>query len=330
MKALLLVGGFGTRLRPLTVSTPKQLLPIAGKPMIEWVVERLVNHGVDELILSLGYKSDAFLDAYPTGKILGLPFKIAIEPEPRGTAGAIRFCAETVELDETFLVLNGDVLTDLDTSSLLAFHRRSGGLATIAMQTVENPSRYGVISTSDTGQVMDFVEKPAPGTEPSNNINAGTYVMEPGVLESIPTNTVVSIERETFPQLAADGELYAMSADSYWLDTGTPEQFLEANIDVLRSSSTLETDNAMNCSVSDTAIVIESILGRDSELQAGVSVNSSVLFSQCTIERDASVTRSILADNVRVGEGSILEDCVVAPHAVIPKNAYLKNKKVAK
>jgi len=226
------------------------------------------------------------------------------------------------------LVLNGDVLTDLDTSSLVAFHRQSGGLATIAMQTVENPSRYGVVSTSDIGQVLDFVEKPALGTEPSNNINAGTYVMEPGVLERIPANTAVSIERETFPQLAADGELYAMSADSYWLDTGTPEQFLEANIDALRSSSTLETDNAMNCSVSDTALVVESILGRGSELQAGVSVNSSVLFSQCIIERDASVTRSILADNVRVGEGAILEDCVVAAGQVIPKNAHLKNKKV--
>lgn len=328
MKALLLVGGFGTRLRPLTVSTPKQLLPIAGKPMIEWVVERLVNHGVEELILSLGYKSDAFLRAYPKGKILGLPFKIAIEPEPRGTAGAIRFCAETAGLDTTFLVLNGDVLTDLDTSSLVAFHRQSGGMATIAMQTVENPSRYGVISTTDTGQVLDFVEKPAPGTEPSNNINAGTYVMEPGVLDRIPINTAVSVERETFPQLAADGELYAMSADSYWLDTGTPEQFLEANIDALRSSSTLEIENAVNCFVSDTALVIESILGRGSELQAGVSVNSSVLFNQCIIEKDASVTRSILADNVRVGEGAILEDCVVAADQVIPKNAHLKNKKV--
>ena len=328
MKALLLVGGFGTRLRPLTVSTPKQLLPIAGKPMIEWVVERLVNHGVEELILSLGYKSDAFLRAYPKGKILGLPFKIAIEPEPRGTAGAIRFCAETAGLDTTFLVLNGDVLTDLDTSSLVAFHRQSGGMATIAMQTVENPSRYGVISTTDTGQVLDFVEKPAPGTEPSNNINAGTYVMEPGVLDRIPINTAVSVERETFPQLAADGELYAMSADSYWLDTGIPEQFLEANIDALRSSSTLEIENAVNCFVSDTALVIESILGRGSELQAGVSVNSSVLFNQCIIEKDASVTRSILADNVRVGEGAILEDCVVAADQVIPKNAHLKNKKV--
>jgi mannose-1-phosphate guanylyltransferase len=296
--------------------------------MIEWVVERLVNHGVEELILSLGYKSDAFLRAYPKGKILGLPFKIAIEPEPRGTAGAIRFCAETAGLDTTFLVLNGDVLTDLDTSSLVAFHRQSGGMATIAMQTVENPSRYGVISTTDTGQVLDFVEKPAPGTEPSNNINAGTYVMEPGVLDRIPINTAVSVERETFPQLAADGELYAMSADSYWLDTGTPEQFLEANIDALRSSSTLETENAVNCFVSDTALVIESILGRGSELQAGVSVNSSVLFKQCIIEKDASVTRSILADNVRVGEGAILEDCVVAADQVIPKNAHLKNKKV--
>ena len=296
--------------------------------MIEWVVERLVNHGVQELILSLGYKSDAFLRAYPKGKILGLPFKIAIEPEPRGTAGAIRFCAETAGLDTTFLVLNGDVLTDLDTSSLVAFHRQSGGMATIAMQTVENPSRYGVISTTDTGQVLDFVEKPAPGTEPSNNINAGTYVMEPGVLDRIPINTAVSVERETFPQLAADGELYAMSADSYWLDTGTPEQFLEANIDALRSSSTLEIENAVNCFVSDTALVIESILGRGSELQAGVSVNSSVLFNQCIIEKDASVTRSILADNVRVGEGAILEDCVVAADQVIPKNAHLKNKKV--
>ena len=233
MFALVLVGGFGTRLRPLTEHTPKQMLPICGVPMIEWVVSHLADHGIEEIGLALGYRPDAFLAAYPDGRIAGIPYKVAVEPEARGTAGAIRFAALEMELNEPFLVLNGDVLTDLDIGALLSFHQEREAEATIALQAVADPSRFGVVTTSDDGRVREFIEKPPANSSPSNTINAGTYVLNPSVIARIPDTRPVSIERETFPKMALAETLFALESDTYWLDTGTPKQFLEANLDVL-------------------------------------------------------------------------------------------------
>lgn len=303
MKALVLVGGFGTRLRPLTFTTPKQMLPIMGRPMIEWVVGRLVGH-VDEVVLSLGYKPDAFLEAYPDGEIAGLPFSVAVEPEPRGTAGAVRFSADEVGLDETFLVLNGDVLTDLDLAALIEFHRTSGGAATIALQPVDDPSRFGVVLTEADGRVEAFVEKPAPGTAPTNNINAGTYVLEPSVVSRIPAGKSVSIERETFPALVEAGELYAMAADTYWLDTGTPEQFLEANLDLVTGRRVGDVGSPVLGAVADGAVVVDSVIGAGCRIEAGASIERSVLFDGCLVGRDAVVSDSVLSARVVVGAGA--------------------------
>jgi mannose-1-phosphate guanylyltransferase len=325
VKALVLVGGFGTRLRPLTYSTPKQMLPIAGRPMIEWVIGRLAGRGVDEVILSLGYKPDAFLAAYPDGRIAGLPFRVAVEPEPRGTAGAIRFTADELGgLDETFLVLNGDVLTDLDVGALVDFHRSKGGEATIALQPVDDPSRFGVVPTDGTGRVEAFVEKPPPGTAPTNNINAGTYVLEPSVLDRIPAGREVSIERETFPALVDDRALYAMAADCYWLDTGTPEQFLEANLDVVTGRRAATSGSAVAGSVEPGAVVADSVVGAGSTVASGAVVERSVLFDGCVVEADATVVDSVLGVGVRVGAGaSVTGMTVIGDGEIVPAGARL-------
>ncbi len=233
MKAVVLVGGEGTRLRPLTLSSPKQMLPIVGVPMIERVLGHLARHGVDEAVLSLGYLPDAFMEAYPDGHAAGIRLVYAVEPEPLDTAGAVRFAATFAGIDETFVVVNGDVLTDLDLTSLVAFHREREAQGTIALHPVADPSAFGVVPTDAEGRVTAFVEKPPRDEAPTNEINAGTYVLEASVLARIPEGGRVSIERETFPAMVRDRCLFARSDDSYWLDTGTPSAYLEANFDYL-------------------------------------------------------------------------------------------------
>ncbi|HXW34671.1 MAG TPA: nucleotidyltransferase family protein, partial [Acidimicrobiales bacterium] len=220
MKAIVLVGGEGTRLRPLTNTTPKQLLPVVEVPMLERVLSWLGSSGLCDVVLSLGYRPDAFIDSYPDGLVGGVHLTYAVEPQPLDTAGAIRFAALQSAVEETFVVVNGDVLTDLDLSSLLDFHRSRRAAGTIHLTPVEDPSRFGVVPIDDRGRVIDFIEKPPPHEAPTNLINAGTYVLEPEVLELIKSTGRVSIEREVFPEIAASGELYGLASDAYWLDTG--------------------------------------------------------------------------------------------------------------
>ena len=233
MKAVVLVGGEGTRLRPLTYTTPKQLLPVVEIPMLERVLGHLAAHGIDEAVLSLGYRPEAFIERYPDGVAAGVRVSYAVEPEPLDTAGAIGFAARHAGIRETFIFVNGDVLTDGDVSALIAFHSASSALATIYLSPVEDPSRFGVVPTDEDGRVIAFVEKPPPGEAPTNLINAGIYVMEPEVLDRIPHGRRVSVERETFPALASEGSLFATSDGAYWIDTGTPEAYLRAQRDLL-------------------------------------------------------------------------------------------------
>jgi len=322
MFAVVLVGGFGTRLRPLTEHTPKQMLPICGVPMIEWVVRHLADHGVQEVGLALGYRPDAFLNAYPNGEIVGIPYRVAVEAEALGTAGAIRFAAQEMQLEETFLVLNGDVLTDLDVSALVEFHSQHEAEATIALQTVSDPSRFGVVTIGDSGQVEEFIEKPPLGKSPSNNINAGTYVINRSVVDRIPEGRPVSVERETFPEMADAGTLYAMESNTYWLDTGTPEQFLQANLDVLQGRRKNRPATPMAL-IQATADVEESVIGTGSHIGAGATVKRSVLFNDCRICHDATIIDSVLSDEVYVGEGTRLEGCVIGSNQRIEAGATL-------
>lgn len=295
MKAVVLVGGEGTRLRPLTLTTPKQMLPVGGRPMIERVLEWLSGHGVDEAVLSLGYRPDAFLKAYPDGEACGVRLHYAVEDSPLDTAGAIRFAASEGGVDDTFLVVNGDVLTDLDVTGLVGFHRRRGAEATIALTPVEDPSRFGVVPTADDGRVTAFIEKPPPGEVPTNLINAGTYVLETSVLDRIPSRRRVSIERETFPALVADGRLYALGSDAAWLDAGTPATYLAANL-------------------------AYAPMGADGE-----HVTGSVIADDATIHEGAGVVRSVVMEQVVIGTGAVVSDSIVGPGARIGRGAKVKD-----
>jgi len=310
MLAIVLVGGLGTRLRPLTEHTPKQMLPICGVPMIEWVVDHLATHGVKEVGLSLGYHPDEFLNSYPDGQISGIPYRVAVEPEPRGTAGAVRFAADEFGVDDTFLALNGDVLTDLDITELIAFHRGRDAEATIALQPVSDPSSFGVVSTFDDGLVKEFVEKPEPGLAASNHINAGTYVFEPSVIGRIPMGKEVSIERETFPELVRAGTLYAMPSSTYWLDTGTPEQFIRANLDVL-AGRRLREGLIPLADIHSGAQLVDSVIGTHTRVGAFSVIERSVLFHNCEIREETAIIESVLSDSVYVGAGARLERCVI-------------------
>ncbi len=233
----MLVGGEGTRLRPLTFTTPKPLLPIANEPQLERQLAWLASHGVDEVVLSMGYLPDEFNRHFRHDRaghdVFGsVVLRYAVEDEPLGTAGAIRYAADGI--NERFVVCNGDVLTDLDLGAMVRFHDERGAVATISLTQVEDPSAFGVVPTNPDGSVIAFVEKPAQGKAPSNWINAGTYVVEPAFLDRIPTRLNVSVERETFPRmLARPGLLYGFKSDAYWLDIGTPEKYLQAHVDLL-------------------------------------------------------------------------------------------------
>ena len=312
MRAVVLVGGFGTRLRPLTLSVPKQMLPVGHVTMLEQVVARLGSAGVTEVVLSLGYRPDVFLEAFPDGTCAGVSLVYAQEPEPLDTAGAIAFAAREARIDDTFLALNGDVLSDLDLDALRARHRAAGASATIALTPVEDPSRYGVVLTDDDGRVVDFIEKPAPGTAPSNWINAGAYVLEPSVLDMISPGERVSIERVTFPQLAAAGSLYAVGSDAYWLDAGTPATYLQANTDLLTADRRNHVVGvAPEALVHDSATVTRSVVGARCQVAADAAVVDSVVMPGAVVGAGAHVAGSIIGGGSVVGDGAQVTGCSV-------------------
>ena len=312
MKAVVLVGGFGTRLRPLTAGTPKQMLTVVDRPMIEWVMAHLHSHGIREAVLSLGYRPDDFAAAYPDARCAGVELHYAVEDEPLDTAGAIRFAAIDAGIDERFLVVNGDVLTDLDIGAVVRFHHKSAAEATITLHEVENPSRYGVVPTDDVGRVTAFVEKPPAGEAPTNLVNAGTYVLEPSVLDRIEPNRRVSIERETFPAMVRDGSLYA-TADGgvYWLDAGTPETYLRAQLDLV--------DGTRHQLDGPAAIAIDP----SADVAPSASVQTSVLGQDVHVGKDAEVVRSVIQRGASIGDRAKVHDSIVGPGASVGEDAVI-------
>ena len=307
MRAVVLVGGFGTRLRPLTSDLPKQMLPIVDRPMIEHVVGHLAAHGVEEVVLSLGFLPDAFLDTYPDGRCAGLPLHYAVEPEPLDTAGAIRFAAEDAGIDEAFLVLNGDVLTDLAVDELVGFHRASGAEATVSLTPVDDPSRYGVVPTDADGRVTGFVEKPPAGAAPCNWINAGTYVFEPSVIDRIEPGRRVSVEREVFPAMADEGVLYGVRSEAYWVDTGTPETYLGVQLDLLDGVR-----GPARSGVDDAA-----------EIHPGATVRRSVIGPGAVVAEGSRVCDSVVMAGSRIGEGAVVDGSLVGTDATIGPDAQV-------
>jgi mannose-1-phosphate guanylyltransferase len=309
VRAVVLVGGFGTRLRPLTLHLPKQMLPVVGTTMLERVVATLGACGVTEAVLSLGYRPDVFIEAFPDGRCAGVELSYAVEPEPLDTAGAIRFAACHAGIDDRFIAVNGDVLTDLDLRDLWARHEKFGGDATIALTPVDDPSRYGVVPLHGDGRVEAFIEKPEPGTAPSNWINAGTYVLEPSVLDLVAEGRRVSIEREVFPALVAAGTLYGMESDAYWIDAGTPEAYLRANLDLV-------------CGVRGPA---ESGVDASADIAEGAVARLSVVGPGAVVEAGARVTESVVMAGARIGEGSVLERAIVGPGATVGPGSRLSD-----
>jgi mannose-1-phosphate guanylyltransferase len=331
VKAIVLVGGEGTRLRPLTYTTPKQMLAVVEVPMIERVVGHLVAHGVTDVVLSLGYRPDAFTAAYPDGRCAGAHLSYAVEPELLDTAGAIRFAACHGGVDQTFLVLNGDVLTDVDIAALIAFHRQRGGEGTIALTPVEDPSSFGVVACDEDGRVRAFIEKPAPGTAPTNLINAGIYVLEPAVLDRIAADRRVNIEREIFPSMVADAVLNARPSDRYWLDVGTPERYIQASIDLLNgrrvgpptpdASEVTRTVWRQGDAAVSGAITGPCFVGARASVDAGAAVHASVVGSGVSIGAGAVVEGSVLLSGSVVERGAEVRDAVIGERAVIAEGA---------
>jgi mannose-1-phosphate guanylyltransferase len=272
--------------------------------MIERVVAHLGAHGVDEVVLSLGYRPDAFRSAYPDGWCAGVKLRYAVEPEPLDTAGGIAFAARHAGLEETFVVQNGDVLTTLDVTALVGFHRDRGGAATISLTPVDDPSRYGVVATDDRGRVTAFVEKPAAGRAPSNLINAGTYVLEPGVLDLIAPGRPVSIERETFPTLVGRVALYAEASEAEWVDAGTALTYLAANLALARREQRWVHEDA---DIDPAATVVDSIIAAGARVGEGARVHGAMVMPGARVGRSAVIRDSIIGAGAVVGDGAVIE-----------------------
>jgi len=316
MRAVVLVGGRGTRLRPLTDSIPKPMLPIGHRPMIARLVDHLAAGGVTDVTLALGFRPEPFLEAFPDGRCGEVTLRYAVEPEPLDTAGAIAFAARHAGIDSTFVVANGDVVADVSIAMLIDSHYRLGGLATIHLTPVDDPSAFGVVETDAGQRVLRFVEKPAPGETDSNLINAGTYVFEPEVLDLIEPNRRVSVERETFPALTESGALFAVSTDDYWLDTGRPELYIRANLDLLAGRRVHRCEAvAEGAEIAEDAVIERSMIASGARVDAGARVVDSVLLDGAVVEAGAEVRSSIVMG--QVGASARITDAVVGVDGVV-------------
>jgi mannose-1-phosphate guanylyltransferase len=336
VQALVLAGGEGTRLRPLTYTTPKPVMPLAGRPFLTFMLDWAHSHGVEEVILSCGFMSDdvkrVLGDIYD-----GIRLRYVVEEEPLGTAGPVRLAHDEGLLEERLFVLNGDVLTDIDLTAELEQHERGGARATLALYPVDDTSSYGVVPTAEDGAVEAFIEKGG-GEAPTNRINAGAYVIERDVVERIPAGRAVSFEREVFPSLVGEG-LDGYAAAGYWIDIGTPERYLEATWDLLagRVSSTLpprdETGSLVyeNCLLSGAHVGPQSVLGRHCSVGTDARVERSVLHERVHVGADAAVVEAVLAERVRVGErarvgpGAMVgAGAAIEPNVVLPAGARVE------
>jgi mannose-1-phosphate guanylyltransferase len=324
MQALVLVGGEGTRLRPLTLTQPKPAVPLVDRPSIRYMVDWLGRHGVTEVIMACGFRAEDLRVALGDAVAGGPSIRYVQEDEPLGTAGPVRLAADRGLLGDRFLVLNGDVLTDLDLTALQRQHDETGAVVTLALYPVDDPSSYGLVRCAPTGEVLGFLEKPRPEQIDTDEISAGAYVVERRVLELIPPGRAVSIEREVFPRLVGHG-LYGRRLEGYWMDLGTPERYLQASWDILEGAVETEHEGSgpyvgAGAEVaSDATVEPRSVIRDGSVIGAGAAIADSVLLDGCRIGAGASVRGSILASEVEVGDRA-----TVAPGAVIGRAARIE------
>lgn len=341
MKAIILAGGIGTRLRPLSCTRPKLLFPILNKPLLDSTLERLAQTCVDGVILAVKYMAEVFMQRYGESKY-GINISYSIEKKPMRTGGAIKYAEELIGHKEPFLVLNGDIFTTIDYTALLKKHKETNAVATIALYKVEDPSRYGTVKLTENNQVTQFIEKAPREKAPSNLINAGVYVLSPEIFKYIPSGRPVSIEHEVFPKLAKEGKLFGHEFKEIWIDIGKPADYLKANrvlLDAEKEKRLLGKDvnieegmTFINPVKIDAGVNIGQnsiigpyvVIGKDVVLGRNVTLENSVVFPQATISDDASIKSAVIGEGVTIGKGAkIMEGCVIGDYATIQDNVTI-------
>jgi mannose-1-phosphate guanylyltransferase len=339
LKALILAGGFATRLRPLSCARPKTLFPIVNKPLLQWIFERLANNGVDEAILAVNALTQFYIRQHRPSKC-GLKVKFSIDPPkmPLGTAGPVKKAEKLIGHTEPFIVLNGDIFAEINYSKLIETHRKTGALATIALCTVEDPCSFGVAELVNDNRIKRFIEKPPKNEAPSNLINAGAYVLSPEVFRYIPEGRAVSLEREVFPKLAEEGKLFGFRVKGLWMDIGKPQEYLEANRTILDSlknnfkQESTETFEVINPVTLDQGVSVKeksvigpyAILGKNVKVGKNVRIANSVIFPDVEICDFACLNGAIVGEGAHIGKHTILgKGCIVGDQAKIKDYANL-------
>ncbi|MBA2502467.1 MAG: NDP-sugar synthase [Pyrinomonadaceae bacterium] len=326
MQALILAGGKGTRLRPLTVYTPKPVVPICNRPFLLYQVDTLRGAGITDITLSLSYQPQKIEQQLGDGSDFGVHIKYTTEPQPMGTAGAYKFAEEHIR--EPTVVFNGDILTDIDLKAVIRQHKERNATATIVLTPVENPSAYGLVETDEEGRVLRFLEKPKPDEIKVNTINAGTYVLEPSVLDLIPAGENYSFEYNLFPDLLARGEkFYAhIPQASYWIDIGTPERYLQVHHDLLSNrvggGKQFERRGTFE-SATAASIDDNSVIANDCTIKPGAEIINSVLGEGCYIEEKARIENSVVWAHTRVGAGAQVSDAIIGRGCHIGRSAQV-------
>jgi mannose-1-phosphate guanylyltransferase len=330
VQALILAGGEGTRLRPLTSGVPKPVVPLVDRPFAAYMLEWLRGHGVDDIVMACGFLAEGVRDVLGDGSEMGVSLRYVAEPRPLGTAGPIRFAEELLE--DRFLVLNGDVLTDIDVTSQIAAHESTGARATIALMGVDDPAGYGLVSVDGQGRVTEFLEKPGAGFAGSPLINAGVYVLERDVLDLIEPGRMVSIERDVFPALIGGG-LHAVRADGYWMDIGTPERYLQGTWDILEGRVTTPVRDRLGeagMTVGeggriDGRVVPPALLEQDCRVASGAEVGGRVVLGRgVSVGAGSRVEGAVVLDGAEIGSDCSLSACIVGPGARIGDGCTLE------
>jgi mannose-1-phosphate guanylyltransferase len=318
MQAVILVGGQGTRLRPLTSTLPKPIVPLVDRPFISYMLAWLRGHGVEDVIMSCGFLATSVREVLGDGSQQGVRLRFVEEPDPRGTAGALKL-AEPM-LEERFLMLNGDVLTDIDLTSQIAQHEETGASATLALVPVADPSAYGLVLLHEDRSVKEFLEKPGADRIESNLISAGAYVLERSILDLVPAERNVSIEREVWPRLVGDG-LYGFPSEGYWLDIGTPERYLQGTFDIIEGNVQTALGERLGrdgLAIDGEAkvhgrVVPPAVLERGVRVCEGAQVGRlAVLGADVSIGAGSTVERAVILEGTQIGEDCSLRDCIVA------------------
>ena len=314
--AILLVGGFGTRLMPLTKNTPKPMLTVAGVPVTEHQIAMAKAAGITEIVLATSYLSEVFIPYFGDGSKWGIKIKYAVEKEPLGTGGAIRNAAQLLDTNESVVILNGDVLSSHNLTEQIRQHEAHGADVTLHLTEVEDARAFGCVPTDSDGRVTAFLEKME--NPVTNQINAGCYVFNPRIISTIPLDTVVSVERETFPQLVESGaKVFGFVENAYWLDIGTPRALLKASIDIVKRSGKFL---AMpGSSIDPTAVITGgSCIGPDSTIGAGAQIDASIIEAGSVIGQDAKISNSFVASGAEVEKNAKIASSFVTNGEILP------------